>query len=188
MARRAPSRIALGVVVAMLAVVPLSACATDAPAAGGGSALTLAQVKSPVQLLRNSAAGRIDKSAIDEVKAPTDQSQACKGLDVDPKSLYRTWVSGVLILLKYDEATRPPAIQTQIIRSFTDQGWKVGDSPSTKITHLEKATTFATIDISNTDIDKTFKVEGQIQINVYGACVLTGGPTSPEVTKLEKVG
>jgi hypothetical protein len=185
MARRTLSRVALGVVVAVLAVVPLAGCSSDAPATG--NALTLAQVKSPVQLLRNSAANRIPKAAVDEVKSPTDASSACKSVAVDPKGLYRTWNSGVLILLKYDEATRPAAIEDDVIASFTDQGWTIGKSASSVITHLEKPTTFVTIDISSADIDKTFKVEGQIQINVYGACVLTGGPTSPEVTKLEKV-
>ena len=190
MSRSTRSRLALALAAAVLAIVPLSACSST-PTTSAATALTLAQVKSPVQLLRNEVAGRIPADIIDSTVQPTDESSPCKPSAEDPDEFYRTWTSGVLVLVTFDAAPTTPDIdkvRDDLIQSLVDQGWEKGDSASEKVTHLQKATTFATIDIYDQAPDKIQKLGGGVQVNVNGACVKTAGPDSTEVRTLEKVG
>ena len=169
----------------------LSGCSSDAGASAGTGAdgsLTLAAIKSPIQLLRNEAAGRIPADVVDSIVQPTDKSSACKPSSEDPDENWRTWTSEVLTIIAYDKARPVSDIEDELIASFVDQGWVEGEAPADKTTRLIKDTTFATIDISAVAQDTTFEVPGQIQLIVGGPCVLTDGPTSAEVTKLEGKG
>jgi hypothetical protein len=178
------SRIAAVLAVATLSAGLLSACSSDSGTAADGG-LTLAAIKSPIQLLRNEAAGRIPADVVDSIVQPTDKSSACKPSSEDPDENWRTWTSEVLTIITYDESRPVSDIEDTLIASFVDQGWTEGDAPADKTTRLVKDTTFATIDISSVAQDTTFDVQGQLQLIVGGPCVLTDGPNSPEVTKLE---
>jgi hypothetical protein len=181
------SRVAALVAVATLALGALTSCAADAGSGESGD-LTLTSLKSPIQLLRNEAAARIPSDVVDSIVQPTDNSSACKPLAEDPDGKYRTWESSVLTLIKLDSAEKVAAIEQALIDSFTAEGWVEGTGTGTKTTRLSRDTTFATIDISFVEHDIPSKVVGQIQVTTLGPCVLTDGPDSPEVRKLEGKG
>ena len=171
---------------ATLALGVLSGCSSGTGAGEeSGGQLTLATIKSPIQLLRNEAAGRIPSAEVDSIVQPTDRSSACKPSAEDPDELYRTWESGVLTLIKQNSSKPVKDIEKDLIDSFLAQGWSEGEAPAAKTTRLVKDSTFATIDLSFVEHDLVSKVDGQIQVITLGPCVLTDGPDSAEVRKLE---
>ena len=109
-----------------LALVGMTACASTGgtPGAGGkGATLTLAQTKSPVQLLRNEAAGRVDEFVVETVNETQDLSSACKTEEADPLGLSRSWTSSVDVSLKAGSAWRLDIVATDLVASFEAQGW-----------------------------------------------------------------
>lgn len=175
---RAPLVLAAGVV----GLLALSGCASSPSSSSG---VTLAVEKSSIQLLRNEAAGRIPVGIVEQLVQPTDQSASCKPVADDPDGLWRTWNSGVLVLIKFGAQKSPDELLTDVVTSFTDQGWQVGTADSAEVTRLEKPTSFATIDMYAVAPDTRNRVGGQIQVDVTGPCVLTAGPDSAEVRTLE---
>jgi hypothetical protein len=175
-------------IVTAFALGSLTACASsssEGATADGG--LTLATIKSPIQLLRNETADRIDPEIVDDIVQPTDASSACKSLEDDPDERWRTWQSGVLVLVDYTSAPDVNDVIADLVSSYTDQGWTETDAPTEKTTRLVKDTTFATIDVRGVQRDKIAKVGGQVQIVVGGPCVETDGPASAEVRSLENL-
>lgn len=164
---------------AVAAVLAVSAC-TAAPATNPSTAtgeLTLVETKSPVQLLRNEALGRVDAQFVADVRNTTDASAACSNAD-DPEGLIRQWQSGADIVLAGD--AHPDYVTERLVQSFTGDGWddEVDAESSPAITRLSSTHSVASIEISSVE------GAGVIHISVSGPCVTTAGPSSEEVTSL----
>ena len=130
-------RTAAAAALVALSLAGLTACAgSSSPSAGGGAALTLAQTKSPVQLLRNEAASRIDEFVVETVNETEDLSTACKTEEADPLGLSRSWTSSVEVSLKEGSAWRTSIVADELVASFEEQGWVASrGAPSAVVRH-----------------------------------------------------
>jgi len=166
----------------------LTACATESGAgAGSGATLTLAQTKSPVQLLRNEAASRVDEFVVETVNETEDLSVACKTADADPQGLSRSWTSSVEVSLKEGSAWRVAIVSDELVASFEKQGWVASRGAPSAVTYtqLKSETSAATIGLTVTNADTATGTPAKLQITTKGPCVTTGGAKSDEVLKLE---
>jgi len=161
--------------VALGLVVTMSACTTSEP-----TGLTLAQSKSPVQLLRNETASRIPSGLVAEVSNASDGSVNCRTPETDPEGLSRQWKSSARITLTPEADLA--LVMSKLFISFREDGWEQGTYGSDTIIEFTKPDSVANIHIT------TSEKEGQateIQVQVAGPCVMTAGETSDEVVKLE---
>jgi len=184
------TRVVAGMATIALSLLCLTACATGSGAAagsGGGSKLTLAQTKSPVQLLRNEAASRIDEFIVDNVDETEDLSVACKTEAADPLGLSRSWTSSVEVSLKEGSAWRASIVADELVASFEKQGWIASRGAPAAVTYtgLKSETSAATIGLTVTTEDLATGTPAQLQITSKGPCVATQGAESDEVKKLE---
>jgi hypothetical protein len=159
---------------ATLLAVLLSGCAGDA-----ADSLTLAQTKSPVQLLRNDAAGRIPTTIIDEVEVVADGSEACLDEDEDPLGLSRSWNSTAIVTIEKAAESQIRSVFDDLIASYVEQGWssqEAGGTLTAKTTRLRSDTSVAEIRVSSllpeltseqTSADDDSRVS-RIQIEVFG--------------------
>jgi hypothetical protein len=171
-----------------IALTALTACAGgSSPSAGGAATLTLAQTKSPVQLLRNEAASRIDEFVVETVNETEDLSTACKTAEADPLGLSRSWTSSVEVSLKPGSAWRAGIITEDLIASFEKQGWVASRGLPSAVTYtgLKSETSAAHIGLTLTNEDVAAGVPAKLQITTQGPCVATDGAESDEVKKLE---
>jgi hypothetical protein len=173
-----------------LSLISLTACAGDSGAgagAGGGDTLTLAETKSPVQLLRNEAASRIDEFIVETVNETEDLSTACKTAEADPLGLSRSWTSSVEVSLKEGSAWRAAIVADDLISSFEAQGWVASRGLPSEVTYtaLKSETSAATIGLTVTTEDLAVARPAKLQITTKGPCVDTEGAESDEVQKLE---
>ena len=180
------------VAVAGALVLSLSGCDTADSAESGSLAVT----KSPVQLLRNEAAGRIPPATIESVSNTEDISKSCRTEAQDPEGLMRSWHSTAQVLVEDASAWRVDAVADGIAQSFVDQGWTarpLGGSPTSHVLLLSSENSPAEIQISanrpDPDASPTSTVavveEVTIELSVHGPCVETEGPESEAVKKLE---
>lgn len=169
-----------GAAAALTLVLLVSGC-------GGGEAstATLTETKGPTQLLRNEASSRIPTGSIDEILDEEDHSVPCKSEDEDPKGLYRSWQSSLLATVDADAAWRVAQIGEDVADSFIEDGWYVsGTKDGADTTTLTRPGAVSTLAFTTTEGD----AEGagaSIHIDATGPCVLTEGPDSSEVEKLE---
>lgn len=177
-----------GLAVVAFTIVALTACSGASTSAGGDST-TLAQTKSPVQLLRNEAASRVDEFIVDTVDETDDASISCKGEDEDPLGLSRKWSSGVSVSLKAGSAWRLDIVVSDLIATFTEQGWVAEEKGEAGVTNTELTsdTSLATIALTSAVGDDATGVPAKLEIVTTGPCVETDGAESDEVAKLEKV-
>jgi type IV pilus biogenesis protein CpaD/CtpE len=180
------TRTAAGVAVVVLSIVGLAACA---PTSSAKSTVTLAQTKSPVQLLRNEAANRLGDIVIGSVNDTKDASKACESEVKDPLGLSRAWTSSVSISLSAGNGWRVDEVSTSLVDSFAEQGWSpdrvtVSGSSYTSLTSDASA---VTIRVTSTPGDDAAGVPADLVITTQGPCVDTDGAESDEVTRLEKV-
>jgi hypothetical protein len=160
-----------------LAAVTLSGCG-----AVGTSDLSLVETKSPVQLLRNDAAGRLDSDIVSRVDATADASSACSDENENPGGLIRQWTSSANLVLV--EGTDRLLAADTLIASYVDQGWEAKSMTSGDqfaLTILSNPKSIATIQVAAAGES----VDTVITITATGPCVLTDGPDSDEVTALE---
>ena len=129
---------------AIAAAFALSGCSL---LPGSDTDLTLAETKSPVQLLRNSAASRISETAISDVLETTDQSVACRTPDKDPVGLLRQWRSTIQLELK--NSSDPDVVSDELTASFVDQGWVEGYYINKAIIELTKGGSETVIHLSS---------------------------------------
>jgi hypothetical protein len=175
--------------VATLTFATLTACASQP---GGGAdastdaSLTLAQTKSPVQLLRNEAADRIDEFIVETVNETEDLSAPCKTAEADPLGLERSWTSSVEVSIKAGSAWRADIVADELVASFEAQGWVASRGAPSAVTYtgLKSENSTATIGLSVTHEDAATGTPAKLQITTKGPCVMTGGAESDEVTKL----
>jgi len=170
-------RSAIAVAVVLLA---LAGCASEP------QGQSLADTKSPTQLLRNEASSRIPPGAIDALSGEEDHSVACKSTEEDPGGLYRSWQSSLLAAIETDSAWRVEQIGTEVTDSFIEDGWYVSGSKNGKDrTVLTRPGAVSTMAFTVTPGAEDGS-GASIHIDATGPCVLTAGPTSAEVTGLEK--
>ena len=151
----------------------LAACGTDAE-----TTVTLADSKSPVQLLRNEVASRIPQDVVQQV-VNEDYSEAC-GADES----IRSWHSAVRLELGADAAAVEQLID-ELSLSFEEDGWIA--TPGNERLEQKQAVytrggTAAEIHIT---ADDRAGVGHAVVVSVFGPCVQTDGPDSDEVTSLE---
>jgi hypothetical protein len=146
------------------------------------TSLSLADTKSPVQLLRNSAATRVSDDLIKEVLNATDQSVACRTPETDPEGLLRQWRS--TIRLELAEAADPDAVVAALTKSFVDSGWTEGIYGTKSIIELTKGESGTVIHLSRTKADEEEGTSAELQLQANGPCVMTEGETSQEVALL----
>ena len=164
----------------LAAILLLSGCASSA---ASGDDQRLVDTKSPVQLLRNEAAGRLDEALVSEVRETGDSSSACYNEEENPGGLVRQWKSSADLVL-VDGADRVGAAQA-LAQSFVEAGWvakEVSSDTSFALTILTNESSVASIEISSADESAS----AMIRITATGPCVVTDGPESDEVTKLEQ--
>jgi len=164
----------------------LSGCSAD----GGGekAQLTLAETKSPAQLLRNEAATRVPETVIDEVLKSQDFSSACQTEETDPKGLLRQWDSTVRLGINAANGARTKEILDELANSFVEQEWKLGNFGGSSILELTSPDSPSVMHLSMVKADEETGEGGVIQITSSGPCVNTDGTDSDEVRILEERG
>jgi hypothetical protein len=164
------------IVAALPLLLALSACASDA-----NTGLTLAQTKSPVQLLRNAAASRVPSTLVAKVENSSDSSENCRTPETDPEGLQRSWKSSVRIVLTPEADLK--AVLSKVYVSFREDGWEQGTYGSAAIVEFTRDDSIADIHISVKEARDGDPAE--LQMKVSGPCVMTDGEGSDEVTRLE---
>jgi len=177
--------------VVTLSLAALTACASQTGGNSGtatDASLTLAQTKSPVQLLRNEAANRIDEFIVETINETEDLSTACKTAEADPLGLERSWTSSVEVSLKAGSAWRATIVADELVASFEAQGWVASRGAPSAVTYtgLKSETSAATIGLTVTNEDTAAGTPAKLQITTEGPCVTTAGAESDEVARLEK--
>ena len=162
----------------------------------GGDGQTLADSKSPAQLLRSEAVARIPAHVVGSTGEFTDDSVACRDPEDDPDELYRAWRSRGEVQL-YDAAVaEADATVDQLIQSFLDQGWSDRSLGSAGVQYdrfiwSEESSALLRVTAERAGVDPLAVTDegaegAVIIVEARGACVLTGGPDSDEVTSLEQ--
>jgi hypothetical protein len=172
-------------VVALLSASALTGCSAlsgSTPTSGP----SLADTKSPVQLLRNSAASRIPENLIEELLLTTDESTACVTSETDPEGHIRSWRSTVRFSL-WSTVDVDDAIN-DLAATFVEQGWDQGIYGTAAIIELSRGASGTLIHISHKPADPETGAGPEVQLQVTGPCVMTEGETSSEVTMLEAAG
>lgn len=162
----------------LAAVLLLTGCATQPQASSG---LSLLDTKSPVQLMRNEAADRLDPTVFDDVRKTSDASFPCVTDDGNEGGFVRQWKSSTDLGL-VDGADQVVAAM-QIVDSLVGQGWEVEESDeesAVDLTVLTNSESLATIEVAAAD-ESTSSL---VRITATGPCVMTEGPDSAEVSSL----
>jgi len=168
---------------AALCALLLTGCASSAPA----DELTLAQTKSPVQLLRNEAASRMPDEVVAQILNTQDESTNCRTPETDPEGLLRSWRSIIRFQLVYSDSVDAAAVVDDLAASFVDQGWDQGIYGTASIIELTRAGSETNVHISIKKANEEDQVGAEIQLAVAGPCVMTGGKESGEVRDLGPV-
>ena len=103
----------------------LSGCASGAEPgvpAGDYPDVSLAESKSPVQLVRNAAGGRIPAIVLHSIDETRDESVPCLSASEDPQEYIRTWHSTILATIVSGSAWRVDAVASNLVESYTDDG------------------------------------------------------------------
>ncbi len=168
----------------------LAGCGSPSSGTAGGSDeypdVSLAESKSNVQLLRNSAESRIVAEVIDS-SADADASAACLSAADDPDGKIRRWVSSTEMNLVRWHAWRVADIADILIDTFVDQSWSVVDiegehTDAAKLLTSGKGLAEIQIEAAGTEDDSA----ATLYITVTGPCVRTDGADSNEVADLEQ--
>jgi hypothetical protein len=183
-----------------LAISGLTGCASPSSGStvpGTYPDVSLAETKSPAQLLRNEAASRLPEAAIGQIIEAQDTSVACLSENDDPEGTVRSWHSIVNVLIVDDGTFEVNTLANDLVASFVDQGWQarsLGGNATSVRKFLESADSLADIQVSGLAPDPNRPSTAMedavdqptVQIEVHGPCVRTAGATSDEVTALEK--
>ena len=162
-----------------LVIFGLAGCAPAAAVPPGDYPdLTLAESKSPAQLLRNVASGRVSRVLVNNVDAQTDRSVACRTADEDPTGIVRRWESTADIALQEWKARNAGSIADDLVAAFAKDGWASAGSTLDGATLTKPATASVLSVLADPSA-------GVIHVVVTGPCVLTNGAQSDEVTALE---
>lgn len=170
---------ALAVPAAAVAVALLATGCTASP----DQPISLVESKSQTQLLRNEAAQRLIDGTDESVAEQQDYSAACKSGSEDPGELYRAWHSTLLAAVPSDSAIGVDQFVGALATSFSEDGWSFTETHAeVKVTTMTRSDSFVTLTFSSTE---SAGEGATVLIEATGPCVLTGGPDSDEVAKLE---
>lgn len=185
MLRSATKPVVVGIIGALFGAVALAGCSTDSGNSGG---VSLAQTKSPVQLMRNEAASRVPSGAVSNTDQVEDLSIACKTEAADPEGKQRSWRSSVLVSIEDGSAWRVANLGDDVAASFVEEGWTLSKGPKSTTTNLllENPGSAASITLSVTEAAEDSDTAASIRVVATGPCVETGGAESQEVQQLEK--
>jgi hypothetical protein len=161
----------------------LAACGTS-PQSESYPDLSLAETKSPTQLLRNEAASRIPVEFIEVVDHAQDLSKGCQTPERDPEGLIRSWNSSVRVSLKSERGAQLDTIVDELVKSFELQGWDRGTFGGATIIELTSSDSPVNIHISSVQPDDS-GAGAKIQLSAGGPCVETDGADSDEILQLE---
>lgn len=176
-----PTMKVVGTAAALATVLLLTGCGGEPES----NTPSLTETKGPTQLLRNEASSRIPTGSIDTIAGEEDRSVACKTEKEDPDGLYRSWQSSLLAAIDGDAAWRVAQIGKDVADSFIEDGWYVsGTKDGEDTTTLTRPGAVSTLKFTTTEGDAE-GVGATVHIDATGPCVLTEGPDSTEVTKLE---
>lgn len=180
----------LAAIAAVCAALALAGCAGQSSTVGaGGPDITLAQSKSPVQLLRNEAMSRLPSILAKDVAESSDSSVACLPADEDPDGLSRSWESSLTLHVTNSRAASIPGALDDLVASFVDQGWTIDDTAapddaaSLAPIVLTSSTSLVTMRVQ--ELPKAQDESAAIRITTLGPCVATDGEGSDEVLVLE---
>lgn len=179
-------RVAAGLAAASAFALLLTGCSSAPETNGKYPDLSLAETKSPTQLLRNEAASRIPEDVIDEIVHSQDISSNCITPENDPDGLIRSWDSSVRISITAAHGAETQSIVDDLAQSFVDQGWDKGTFGVASIIDLTSEKSPVSIHVSVTKADAETGEGGAIQLTASGPCVETDGGESDEVKNLEK--
>jgi len=178
-----------------LPLVLLAGCAGSSGPSGDFPDMSLADTKSPTQLLRNEAAGRLPAEVIGDQFESEDVSVACLSEKEDPDGVIRSWHSTVRFVVT-DESADVATVAKDLVTTFTDQGWSardIGGNVAMVKKLVESEDSLADIQVfgltpdagrASTSTEEFVEVP-TVVISVHGPCVRTGGPESEEVKALE---
>lgn len=186
MSRTDTRRVLAGIVATAAVAFVLTGCAPAQEPTGKYPDLSLAETKSPTQLLRNEAASRIPEDVIEEIVHSQDISSNCITPENDPDGLIRSWDSSVRIGITAAHGAETQSIVDDLAQSFVDQGWDKGTFGVASIIDLTSETSPVSIHVSVTKADAETGEGGAIQLTASGPCVETDGGESDEVKNLEK--
>jgi hypothetical protein len=191
-------KLVAGALLLMLGVGSLSGCATAVAGnipEGNYPDLSLADSKTPAQLLRNTAVGRIPEDVVLNVGTDLDGSIACLTEEEDPDGLIRQWSSSIDVNIKQSQAINTEQIVKDVVATFTDAGWMgqatSGSTSDGHATLLTNGTATADgVDSVRVRIEPVIsgdKATAFIHVEATGPCVVTGGASSKEVIDLGKI-
>ena len=171
---RATRKLSALIVTASLA---LAGCASSTT----NDAMTLTSTKSPAQALRNEIAGRIPSGVVDGI-VEADHSESC-----DAKGLVRSWRSTATASIAPLSAGHLESITDDLVASFVDQGWEASTrDASSKLFEYRLTSDTSSADVRITgDLGNDDRSDATVLIVVNGPCVVTEGPDSAEVKRLE---
>jgi len=173
--------------VGLFVVLATAGCVQETPTSldEGVSDVSLADTKSPVQLLRNEVAARIPADLLERVESTQDRSLACKEQSDDPDGLIRSWHSSLRATLLSESSDGVDALVSDLVKTFTDQNWSAQPVSRTEVSDailLTSPDSIASIEIeAGQDSGNT----AVIRVDTYGPCVVTDGKNSEEVKALE---
>jgi len=179
---------------AALALITLTLAGVTGCATAKTGGPTLADTKSPVQLLRNEVASRIPPAVIETVSDTEDFSIRCKSESEDPVGLRRSWHSNAQVTVVSGSIWRVDQVVDDIGQSFADQGWTVTPVDVDDHTHAlelsrEGSSSEIRVSAHRPNVDAPLASDGEdpvtIDLELHGPCVDTEGPDSDEVRKLE---
>ena len=174
----------------VLSVGVLAGCASPSSSNAGDPDdypdISLAESKSNVQLLRNSAESRIVAEVV-ESSVETDVSVACLSTAEDPDGKIRRWHSSSEVNLVRWHAWRVAAVADILIDTFVDQSWDVVDSEgehsgAAKLLTNGNGLAEIQIEAAGTEDDSA----ATLYITVTGPCVTTDGADPDEVADFEQ--
>lgn len=149
--------------------------------------LTLVETKSPTQLLRNEAANRLLTGTDDDIVDQKDFSASCKASSEDPDGYWRSWHSSLLVEVPPGSAIGVDQFAAALATSFAQDGWKLSeqnlDGGKGKLTRIKRSDSIVTLSFTSTE--GGVGESATIYVEAEGPCVLTDGPESDEVKKLE---
>ena len=168
----------------------LAGCGSPNSGTAGGSDdypdVSLAESKSNVQLLRNSAESRIAAEVIDS-STDADASAACLSAAEDPDGEIRRWLSSTEVNLVRWHAWRVTDVADILIDTFVDQSWNTSDiegehAGTARLLTSDQGLAEIQIEAVGTEDDSA----ATLYITVTGPCVRTDGADSDEVADLEQ--
>jgi hypothetical protein len=160
--------------------IAFTAAACSAPS---DSTQTLAETKSPTQLLRNQGASYFDDITEGD-PVTSDKSQGCRTAEEDPDGLVRRWVSSIDLTLDATVTESIDDVPNRLLDPFGEKDWIVAYEAAREI-GLTSQKTASTIQITPEAGPDGTMAGGHVLIVALGPCVDTDGAESDEVKQLE---